>query len=66
MSRSDRKFVRKVRTTGPSTNAEPFVPFHLRMVGPPIDWRRIPSPIRFNKVLDYTRGSTTAESTNEP
>lgn len=67
MSRIDRKFSRQVRTKPPGTNAqEPFIPFHLRMAGPPIDWRRIPSPIRVNVLLDYTRPTTSAESTNEP
>lgn len=67
MSRISRKFSRQVRTDGPSTNVpEPFVPFHLRMAGPPIDWRRIPPPKRVNVLLDYTRTTTTAESTNEP
>lgn len=47
MSRINRKFLRRERMRRTETTAQdPFVPFHLRMAGPPIDWRKIPSLIR--------------------
>jgi hypothetical protein len=61
MSRIDRKY-RRSHPPRRVPREEPFVPFHLRNVGPPIDWRKVPSTIRDN-ALGGVCGHLTTEDT---
>jgi hypothetical protein len=63
MSRFNRKFNRRKPKREPAKEP-PFVPFHLRAAGPPIDWRKVPSLVRDNVLGGVWQPISATETAN--
>lgn len=63
-SKRNLRFYRAHQISVLAKETGPFVPFYLRMAGPPIDWRKVPSTIRDNVVSRVWQPISTTEMAN--